>query len=88
MQVGLLLGDQSNSPVPMGRTIARELEIVGVHGMPARDYPQMLEFIASGKVEIGRLVGRVIGLDEAPAALMAMSRPPARSGMTVVELGR
>jgi D-arabinose 1-dehydrogenase-like Zn-dependent alcohol dehydrogenase len=88
MQVGLLLGDQSAPPVPMGRTIALELEVVGVHGMPARDYPEMLEFIAAGKVDVGRLVGRVIGLDDAPAALMAMSRPTTLSGMTVVELGR
>jgi alcohol dehydrogenase len=74
--------------VPMGRTIGRELEVLGVHGMPARDYPEMLAFIASGGVDVSRLVGRVIGLAEAPAALMAMSRPPILSGMTVVDPGR
>jgi D-arabinose 1-dehydrogenase-like Zn-dependent alcohol dehydrogenase len=88
VQAGLLLGDQANAPVPMGRTIARELEILGVHGMPARDYPEMLAFIASGRLDISRLVGRVIGLEEAPAALMAMSRPATSPGMTVVDLGR
>jgi hypothetical protein len=30
-------------------------------------------------------VGRVIGLEDAPAALMAMSDPAAASGITVVE---
>jgi D-arabinose 1-dehydrogenase-like Zn-dependent alcohol dehydrogenase len=88
MQVGLLLGDRANPPVPMGRAIARELEIVGVHGMPARDYPEMLAFIAAGRVDVSRLVGRVIGLDQAPAAIMAMSQPATLSGMTVVDLGR
>lgn len=88
MQVGLLLGDQANAPVPMGRAIARELEVIGVHGMPARDYPEMLAFIATGKVEVSQLVGRVIGLDQAPAALMEMSQPATISGMTVVDLGR
>jgi alcohol dehydrogenase len=88
MQVGLLLGDQANAPVPMGRAIARELEVIGVHGMPARDYPEMLAFIAAGKVEVSQLVGRVIGLDQAPAALMAMSQPATLSGMTVVDLRR
>jgi alcohol dehydrogenase len=88
MQVGLLLADQANPPVPMGRAIARELEILGVHGMPARDYPEMLAFITAGKVDVSRLVGRVIGLDEAPAALMAMSQPATLSGMTVVDLSR
>ena len=84
IQVGLLLADQASPPVPMGRVIARELEVLGVHGMPARDYPEMLAFIAAGRVDMSRLVGRVIGLDEAPAALMAMSQPATASGMTIV----
>ena len=88
MQVGLLLGDQANAPVPMGRAIARELEILGVHGMPSREYQEMLAFIAAGKLDVSRLVGRVIGLDEAPAALMAMSQPATLSGMTIVDPGR
>lgn len=88
LQVGLLLGDQADSPVPMGRTIARELEVIGVHGMPARDYPEMLAFIAEGGVDVSRLVGRVVGLDQAPAALMAMSQPATLSGMTIVDLSR
>ena len=88
LQVGLLLADQGRYPVPMGRVIGRELELLGVHGLPARDYPAMLDFIATGRVDVGRLVGRVIGLDEAPAALMAMSLPATQPGMTVVEPGR
>jgi alcohol dehydrogenase len=72
----------------MGRRIARELEVLGVHGMPARDYPGMLAFIAAGSVDVSRLVGRVVGLDDAPAALMAMSQPATASGMTVVDLSR
>lgn len=88
VQAGLLLGGEASPPVPMSRVIARELEVLGVHGMPARDYAGMLAFIAEGGVDIGRLVGRVIGLDEAPAALMAMSQPTAFAGMAVVDLGR
>jgi alcohol dehydrogenase len=88
LQVGLLLQDQGQTAVPMGRAIARELELLGVHGLPARDYPAMLALIETGAVNPARLVGRVIGLDEAPAALMAMSAPAAGAGMTVVDLGR
>jgi D-arabinose 1-dehydrogenase-like Zn-dependent alcohol dehydrogenase len=87
LQVGLLLDNGGTFPVPMGRVIGRELELLGVHGMPARDYPEMLAYITSGRVDVGRLVSRVIGLDEAPAALMAMSRPAASPGITVVEPG-
>jgi len=86
VQVGLLLGDEATSPVPMGRVIARELEILGGHGMPARDYPGMLAFVTAGRVNVAKLVGRVIGLDEAPEALLAMSRPAISAGMTVVDL--
>lgn len=88
LQVGLLLADQGNFSVPMGRAIALELGLLGVHGMPARDYPKMLSFIAAGGVDLRRLVGRVIGLNEAPSALMAMSAPATFSGMTVADPSR
>jgi alcohol dehydrogenase len=44
----------------------------------------MLALVADGTLRPGRLVSTVIGLDDAPAALMAMDHPPAGSGMTVV----
>jgi alcohol dehydrogenase len=48
----------------------------------------MLDLVASGAVQPRRLVGSVIGLDEAGAALAAMSRPATTPGVTVVSLGR
>jgi D-arabinose 1-dehydrogenase-like Zn-dependent alcohol dehydrogenase len=87
VQVGLLLGPQSTPPLPMDRVVAHELEVYGSHGMPARDYPALLRLVADGALRPDRLVGRVIALDEAPAALMAMSDPATGSaGMTVVRL--
>jgi alcohol dehydrogenase len=70
----------------MDLIIGRELEIYGSHGMAAADYPGLLELIVNGTLQPARLVGQVIGLDQAPDALMAMSNPPATSGMTVIEL--
>jgi alcohol dehydrogenase len=87
VQVGLMLGDSAVAPVPMGRAIAEELEILGSHGMPAHDYPEMLELVASGLLDVRRLVGSVISLDTAPAAMGAMSEPATTSGMTVIDLG-
>jgi alcohol dehydrogenase len=87
VQVGLMLGESAVAPVPMGRAIAEELEILGSHGMPAHDYPEMLALVASGRLDVRRLVGQVISLDEAPAALAAMSAPATTSGMTVIDLG-
>ncbi len=87
VQVGLMLGDDSVAGVPMGRVLAEELEIVGGHGMPARDYPDMLALVSERRLDVRRLVGRVVPLSAAPEALMAMSLPATTSGMTVVDLG-
>ena len=86
VQVGLMLEDAADTAVPMGRVIARELELLGSHGMPATDYPAMLELVASGRVDPSALVSRVIGLGEAGAAIAVMGLPATSAGMTVVDL--
>ncbi|WP_018601262.1 zinc-dependent alcohol dehydrogenase family protein [Mycobacterium sp. 155] len=83
VQVGLLLGDAAHTALPMDRVVAQELAILGSHGMPAVDYPAMLELLVSGVLDPRRLVTRVVGLDEAGAALAAMDAP-AGPGMTIV----
>lgn len=88
LQVGLLLGAEATPTLAMDLVIARELEIYGSHGMAAHEYPAMLALIESGRLRPDRLVGAVIGLDEAPAALMAMDVPSTSAGMTVVDLSR
>jgi alcohol dehydrogenase len=86
VQVGLMLAENAVPPVPMGRIVSLELELVGAHGMPARDYDEMLGLVASGALPVDRLIGRTIALDEAPEALMAMSSPASSAGITVVDL--
>jgi D-arabinose 1-dehydrogenase-like Zn-dependent alcohol dehydrogenase len=85
VQAGLLLGASSTPPLPMDLVVSQELEIYGSHGMSAREYPAMLRLIEDGTLRPADLVGRVIGLEEAGAALAAMDRPSA-TGMTVVRL--
>jgi D-arabinose 1-dehydrogenase-like Zn-dependent alcohol dehydrogenase len=85
VQAGLLLGPSSTPPIPMDLVVAHELELYGSHGMPARDYPAMLGMVEDGSLRPGDLVGRVIGLEDAGAALAAMDRPTG-AGMTVVAL--
>ncbi len=70
--------------LPMGRLIGWELEILGCHGLQAHEYPRMLARVGSGGIPIERLADRRISLDDAPEALMAMSRPGA-VGVTVIE---
>jgi alcohol dehydrogenase len=87
VQVGLLPGPAATPPIPMDLVIARELEIYGSHGMAARDYPPMMSMVADGRLRPGLLLGRVIGLEEAGAALAAMDKPASTAGMTVIDLG-
>ncbi|MDQ2795981.1 MAG: zinc-binding dehydrogenase, partial [Actinomycetota bacterium] len=85
VQVGLLLGDAATTALPMDLVIAKELEIYGSHGMAAVDYPPMLALIESGSLDPQRLIGRVVGLDAAGAALAALGEP-GPPGLTVVAL--
>jgi D-arabinose 1-dehydrogenase-like Zn-dependent alcohol dehydrogenase len=87
VQIGLLLGDAAQTALPMDRVIAQELAILGSHGMPAVDYPVMLELLASGALQPELLVARRVGLDEAGAAMAAMDAPT-DAGMTIIEPGR
>ncbi len=86
VQVGLLLAQAATPPLPMDRVVAHELEIYGSHGMPAQDYPPMLAAIANGLLDPGQLIGDVISLDAAPAALSRLDSPRSSSGMTVVRI--
>jgi alcohol dehydrogenase len=73
VQVGLMLGDQANPPIPMQRVIMHELEILGTRGMPATDYPRVLEMIGSGAVDPRRLVTSTVSLSEASSVLERMA---------------
>jgi alcohol dehydrogenase len=74
VQVGLMVGDHSTPPVPMGRVVAHELEILGSHGMQAHRYDAMLAMILSQKLKPELLVGNEISLEASIGALMAMDR--------------
>jgi alcohol dehydrogenase len=83
IQVGLLLAEQRHPQVPMDLVIAKELEILGSHGMQAFRYEAMLALIQGGSVQPDQLVGQTITLDEAPAALAALNNF-AGTGVTVI----
>jgi len=70
VQVGLLFGGPT--PLPMDIVIARELEIVGSHGLAAHEYPAMLEFLESRQIDPGQLVEQELTLEQLPEALAAM----------------
>jgi alcohol dehydrogenase len=87
VQVGLMLGEASNAPLPWDLVVSRELLVAGSHGMAAADYPDLLALITSGSLAPQRLIGRVIDLADAAAELMAMDAPqPAGAGLVVASV--
>jgi alcohol dehydrogenase len=73
VQVGLLLADEANPPIPMHLVIARELELLGSHGMPAHAFPPLLDLIRAGRLDPSRLVRRTVGLEDAIVELSGMA---------------
>lgn len=72
MQVGLMAGNQSNPQIPMHLVIAKELEILGSHGMPTHAYPEMIKMIDEGTLSPQKLITKRISLEEAVDELPSM----------------
>jgi len=83
LQVGLLDPEHRNARIPTGLVIARELEILGSHGMQAHRYPQMLDMILAGRLRPDRLIGKVIDLHQAARELVDMNSFTT-TGVTVI----
>ncbi len=84
VQVGLLPDSVAVPAVPMDLVIARELELVGSHGMPAHAYAELLGEVHSGQLSPGLLVTGRISLEEAGRALAAMGEVGRPAGVTVI----
>ncbi|MDH6410257.1 alcohol dehydrogenase [Aurantimicrobium minutum] len=86
VQIGLLLpakiGDKAT--VPMHVVIAKELSVLGSHGMAAAAYPEMLADIAAGVIDPGLFITHRIPLDAVPEALAKMSTGT-EPGVTIIQ---
>ncbi|HKI78154.1 MAG TPA: zinc-dependent alcohol dehydrogenase family protein [Ignavibacteriaceae bacterium] len=74
IQIGLMVGENSNPPLPMGMVISKELEILGSHGMQAHKYDEMFKMITEGKLHPEKLIGKKISLEESIAELIGMDK--------------
>lgn len=79
VQVGLL--NDGPTPLPMDAVVARELEILGSHGMAVGDYGDVLHLIAD--FDLSKLISRRLSLDELPEGLESM-RGFSGAGISVV----
>jgi alcohol dehydrogenase len=84
VQIGLMLADDRQAPVPMDQIIARELEMRGSHGMPASAYPALFTLIQSGQLPLERLVRKTVPLEESAAQLASLGEFSG-VGMTVID---
>ncbi len=72
IQVGLMLGNQSNPEVSMTKVIANELEIKGSHGLQAYKYQDMIAMIEKGLLNPEKLIGEKLNLSQGIEALINM----------------
>lgn len=80
LQVGLL---PAGVQLDVSRLIGQELEWLGSHGMAAHGYPELLELVADGTLRPAELITRTLSLEQAPAALAALS-DGTPAGITVI----
>jgi alcohol dehydrogenase len=68
----------------MARVIAWELDLLGSHGMAARDYPEMLALVASGVLNPSLLVKREVNLQDGATALADLNNQQ-QGGITIIK---
>lgn len=71
VQVGLPLG-HATPEIPMAMVAGRELELIGSHGFASDALPDLLDRIAQGQLDPGRLVQREVSLREGARILERM----------------
>ena len=84
VQAGLLVGQDHRPRLPMELVLARELEIVGSHGLAAADYGPLMELVVAGRVDVRRMIRRTISLDAAPQALVELGSFT-HPGVTIID---
>ena len=85
IQLGLMAGAEANPPLPMHEVIAKELQLIGSHGMQAHQYPKMMEWISSGKMHPEKLLGKIITLEESCQALTDLNSFR-NTGVSVIQI--
>lgn len=83
VQIGIMPPDSNYAKIPIDQMIAKELEIVGSHGMQAFRYQEMIDLITLGKLRPEKLVGEEIKLQDVTSLLPSMNQAQA-TGIKVI----
>ncbi len=84
VQVGLLGGADAVPPVDLGLVVARELQVLGSHGLSAASYPALLARVVDETYAPQRLLRDVVDLEEAVRRLVALDTAGAGAGGVTV----
>ena len=57
-----ILGSENEITVSTADLIAKEIEIIGSHGMPLADYDIIFDLITSKKIDLSLLIDRTVKL--------------------------
>jgi alcohol dehydrogenase len=85
VQIGLMFGIDAHPALPMGPIIAKELHLIGSHGMAASRYPEMLARIANGTLAPQRLISNSISLPDLPKAMEEFGQHRGTAGITLID---
>jgi len=83
IQVGIL-GSENDIAVSTADLIAKEIEIIGSHGMPIADYKLIFELIMSKKIDPSLLIDRTVILEQVYQELLNMDNY-SNSGMVIID---
>ncbi|MEP5610913.1 MAG: zinc-dependent alcohol dehydrogenase family protein [Cyclobacteriaceae bacterium] len=83
IQIGIMPPQHTLSKIPIDKMIARELEILGSHGMQAYRYEEMLELIKNGKLHPEKLITDKVTLGDVVQELPALNQS-ASTGIKVI----
>ena len=85
IQVGIL-GSENDITVSTTALIAKEIEIIGSHGMPRAGYDTIFDLISSGKIDLSLLIDRTVTLEDLPREMLNMNAY-GNSGMVIIDYG-
>jgi len=83
IQVGIL-GSENDITVSTADLIAKEIEIIGSHGMPLADYDTIFDLISSKKIDLSLLIDRTVKLEDLHQEMLNMDTY-SNSGMVIID---
>lgn len=84
IQIGIMEAGAHQTAIPIDLVIARELAILGSHGMQAHRYPELFRMMETGALQPQKLTGKTIRLEDAARELVGMNQFSAL-GLTVID---